>query len=313
MTDSPSSHLDHGPARPTDAPRRADAPRRTDVPRRAILSGSVFEERIGYARAVVDGDRVHVSGTTGFDYTTMTISDDVVTQTEQCLRNIAAALAEAGCGFEDVVRVRYLLPAREDFEPCWPVLRAVFGPVRPAATMMVCGLANPRMRIEIEVDARRGPVRGLRLAPATGDAMLEQWREAHNTVVPPAALTEAEVRARAERYRLVNAYLGDVPVGCSTVRPPTPEGVVTVIARTLPAYRGRGIGQALWADGLAHARERGARAIETVVLAANTDGLRFAVERGFTESERYVLPEEREEPEQEQVEWIDLRWTGVTP
>ncbi|WP_416976447.1 RidA family protein [Streptomyces sp. T028] len=124
--------------------------------RRAILSGSVFEEQIGYARAVVDGDRVYVSGTTGFDYATMSISDDVVEQAEQCLRNIGAALAEAGCGFGDVVRVRYLLPAREDFEPCWPVLRRAFGEVRPAATMFVAGLSDPRMRIEIEVDARRG-------------------------------------------------------------------------------------------------------------------------------------------------------------
>ena len=123
--------------------------------RRAILSGSPFEEQIGYARAVVDGDWVHVSGTTGYDYATMTISDDVVEQAEQCLRNIGAALAEAGCGFADVVRVRYLLPERADFEPCWPVLRGCFGEVRPAATMMVCGLADPRMRIEIEVYARR--------------------------------------------------------------------------------------------------------------------------------------------------------------
>ncbi|MEV8065432.1 RidA family protein [Streptomyces sp. NPDC085995] len=120
-----------------------------------VLSGSVFEERIGYARAVVDGEWVHVSGTTGYDYAAMTISEDVVEQAEQCLRNIGAALEEAGCGFEDVVRVRYLLPERADFEPCWPVLRRVFGPVRPAATMMVCGLADPAMKIEIEVDARR--------------------------------------------------------------------------------------------------------------------------------------------------------------
>ncbi|MDA0638718.1 RidA family protein [Nonomuraea sp. MCN248] len=123
--------------------------------RRAILSGSTFEEQIGYARAVVDGDWVHVSGTTGFDYATMTISDDVVKQAEQCLDNIGAALAEAGCGFGDVVRVRYMLPDRADFEPCWPVLRARFGEVRPAATMLVCGLADPRMKIEIEVYARR--------------------------------------------------------------------------------------------------------------------------------------------------------------
>ncbi|MFC7759123.1 RidA family protein [Catellatospora bangladeshensis] len=122
--------------------------------RRVILSGSTFEEQIGYARAVVDGDRVYVSGTTGYDYATMTISDDVVEQAEQCLRNIGAALAEAGCTFADVLRVRYLLPDRADFEPCWPVLRSRFGDVRPAATMLVCGLADTRMKIEIEVDAR---------------------------------------------------------------------------------------------------------------------------------------------------------------
>ncbi|MDI1461275.1 RidA family protein [Catellatospora sp. KI3] len=121
--------------------------------RRVILSGSTFEEQIGYARAVVDGDRVYVSGTTGFDYATMTISDDVVEQAEQCLRNIGAALAEAGCTFADVVRVRYLLPDAADFEPCWPVLRRYFGDVRPAATMLVCGLSSPTMKIEIEVDA----------------------------------------------------------------------------------------------------------------------------------------------------------------
>ncbi|MFJ6405634.1 RidA family protein [Streptomyces hydrogenans] len=123
--------------------------------RRSLLSGSTFEEQIGYARAVIDGDWVHVSGTTGFDYATMTISGDVVEQAEQCLRNIEAVLEQAGCSFADVVRVRYLLPERDDFEPCWPVLRSTFGAVRPAATMLVCGLADPRMRIEIEVDARR--------------------------------------------------------------------------------------------------------------------------------------------------------------
>jgi enamine deaminase RidA (YjgF/YER057c/UK114 family) len=123
--------------------------------RRVILSGSAFEERIGYARAVVDGDRVHVSGTTGFDYAAMTIADDVVAQAEQCLRNIEDALTEAGCTFTDVVRVRYLLPDRADFEPCWPVLRRRFAAALPAATMLVCGLADPRMKIEIEVDARR--------------------------------------------------------------------------------------------------------------------------------------------------------------
>lgn len=123
--------------------------------RQLITSGSTFEEQIGYSRAVVDGEWVFVSGTTGFDYATMTISDDVIEQARQCLRNIEAALAEAGASIADVVRVRYLLPDRDDFEPCWPVLREAFGDVRPAATMLQCGLSDPRMRIEIEVTARR--------------------------------------------------------------------------------------------------------------------------------------------------------------
>jgi enamine deaminase RidA (YjgF/YER057c/UK114 family) len=122
--------------------------------RRLISSGSEFEAAIAYSRAVVDGDWVHVSGTTGFDYATMTIADDIVAQCEQALANVAAALAEAGGSFADVVRVRYLLPDRDDFEPCFPLLRAAFGDVRPAATMQVCGLSDPRMRIEIEVTAR---------------------------------------------------------------------------------------------------------------------------------------------------------------
>jgi enamine deaminase RidA (YjgF/YER057c/UK114 family) len=121
-----------------------------------ISSGSTFEELIGYARAVVVGDRVFVSGTTGFDYATMTIEDDVVAQAEQAVRNVSGALEEAGCTTADVVRVRYLFPRRDDFEPCWPVLRGAFGDARPAATMQVCGLSDPRMRIEIEVDAVRG-------------------------------------------------------------------------------------------------------------------------------------------------------------
>ena len=124
--------------------------------RRLVSSGSTFERDIGYSRAVVDGEWVFVSGTTGFDYSTMTISDDVVQQAEQCLRNIAAALGEAGASMSDVVRVTYLLPRAEDFPPCWPVLRRWFGAVRPAATMMSVGLADPRMRIEIEVTARIG-------------------------------------------------------------------------------------------------------------------------------------------------------------
>ena len=122
--------------------------------RRLISSGSPFERDIGYTRAVVDGGWVFVSGTTGFDYETMTISENVVEQAEQCLINIEKALLEAGSRIADVVRVRYILPRVEDFEPCWPVLRRYFGDVRPAATMISAGLSDPRMKIEIEVTAR---------------------------------------------------------------------------------------------------------------------------------------------------------------
>jgi enamine deaminase RidA (YjgF/YER057c/UK114 family) len=122
--------------------------------RRLISSGSTFERDIGYSRAVVDGDWVFVSGTTGFDYATMTITSDVAQQAEQCLRNIGQALAEAGATFADVVRARYILPDPADFPLCWPALRQAFGQTRPAATMIAAGLADPRMRIEIEVTAR---------------------------------------------------------------------------------------------------------------------------------------------------------------
>ncbi len=123
--------------------------------RRLISSGSPFEAGIGYSRAVVDGEWVFVSGTTGFDYDAMTISPDVRMQAEQTMRNIEWALAEAGSSLADVVRVRYILPDAADFEPCWPVLRQHFGEVRPAATMIAAGLSDPRMKIEIEVTARR--------------------------------------------------------------------------------------------------------------------------------------------------------------
>jgi enamine deaminase RidA (YjgF/YER057c/UK114 family) len=123
--------------------------------RRLISSGSTFEREIGYSRAVVDGEWIFVSGTTGFDYVSMTISDDVVEQTEQCFRNIEAALVQAGSSLREVVRVTYVLPKADDFPRCWPTLRKYFGEVRPAAMMISAGLADPRMRIEIEVTARR--------------------------------------------------------------------------------------------------------------------------------------------------------------
>jgi len=123
--------------------------------RRLISSGSSFEREIGYSRAVVDGDWIFVSGTTGFNYETMTISEDVVAQAGQCLRNIDKALGEAGGSCADIVRVRYILPRVEDFEPCWPVLRRYFGEIRPAATMISASLIDPRIKIEIEVTARK--------------------------------------------------------------------------------------------------------------------------------------------------------------
>jgi enamine deaminase RidA (YjgF/YER057c/UK114 family) len=124
--------------------------------KRLISSGSTFEEKIGYSRAVVAGDWVFVSGTTGFDYAAMSISDDLVEQTEQCFRNIEAALRQADSSLKDVVRVRYVLPESSEFELCWPVLRKYFGEVRPAAMMISAGLADPRMKIEIEVTALKG-------------------------------------------------------------------------------------------------------------------------------------------------------------
>ena len=126
--------------------------------RRLITSGSSFEKEIGYSRAVVDGEWIFVSGTTGFDYKAMTISESVTEQAEQCLRNIQAALDLAGASMRDVVRVTYIVPHAPDFQQCWPILRKYFGGVRPAATMISAGLADPRMRIEIEVTARRPPV-----------------------------------------------------------------------------------------------------------------------------------------------------------
>ena len=121
--------------------------------RQWITSGSIYEEQIGYSRAVVVGDWVFVAGTTGFDYATMTIADDVVAQAEQCFQNMAAALAQAACTLDDVVRVSYVLPDGRDFEACWPVLRKYLGKAKPAAMVITAGLLDPRMKIEIEVTA----------------------------------------------------------------------------------------------------------------------------------------------------------------
>ncbi|MFF3414515.1 GNAT family N-acetyltransferase [Streptomyces sp. NPDC002698] len=141
----------------------------------------------------------------------------------------------------------------------------------------------------------------LRIESPDDEARLADWRHVHNVIVPPAAMSLAEVRERVRRYRLEVAYLGDVLVGCTTVRPPTGDSATaTVIARVLAEHRGRGLGEELYTRGLEQARSSGARVIETVVLAANEDGLRFARRHGFAEIERYVLPGET-------AEWVDLR------
>jgi enamine deaminase RidA (YjgF/YER057c/UK114 family) len=123
--------------------------------RRLVSSGSRFEREVGYSRVVVDGEWAFVSGTTGFDYGTMTISDDVAEQTRQALDNISAALRDAGFSLADIVRTTYILTRAEDFPACWPVLREYLGEIRPANTTLIAGLVDPRMRIEIEVTARR--------------------------------------------------------------------------------------------------------------------------------------------------------------
>ena len=123
--------------------------------RKFISSGSTFEEQIGYSRAVVVDEWIFVSGTTGYDYSTMSISDNILDQTEQCLKNIENALQKAEASLNDIVRVTYVVPNSADFEQCWPVLRKYFGEIRPAAMMISAGLADPHMKIEIEVTARK--------------------------------------------------------------------------------------------------------------------------------------------------------------
>jgi enamine deaminase RidA (YjgF/YER057c/UK114 family) len=135
----------------------------TSQPLRAHLdpvnSGSKFEELIGYSRAVVDGQWIFVSGTTGFDYKTMSISDDLLEPTEQCLKNIVVTLQQADATLMDVIQVLYILPDASEFEDCWPLLQRSFGDVPPAATMISANLADPRIKIEIQVTARKQSAR----------------------------------------------------------------------------------------------------------------------------------------------------------
>jgi len=124
------------------------------VNRKHISSGSEFEKTIGYSRAVVDGDYVFVSGTTGYNYETMSISPSPIEQAEQCFKNIEKALTEAGGSLNDIVRVRYTFPDKSDFELCWPVFKRYLSVAKPAATMFVAGLLDDAMKLEIEVTAR---------------------------------------------------------------------------------------------------------------------------------------------------------------
>lgn len=123
---------------------------------RLISSGSPFEKTMGYSRAVVKGDWCFVAGTTGYDYTTMTMPDDVAEQARNCFATIRGALAEAGFALEDVVRVQYTVTDTAFIDPIVPVLGENFGDIRPAATMVVAGLVKPEMKVEVEVTAFRG-------------------------------------------------------------------------------------------------------------------------------------------------------------
>lgn len=141
----------------------------------------------------------------------------------------------------------------------------------------------------------------LRIRPVDDAARVTDWQYVHNVIIPTATLSLDEVRERNQRHRLEVAYLDDVLVGCSTVRPPTGDSAAaTVIARVLAPYRRRGFGEQLYTRGLEQARLLGAEAIETVVLESNVGGLRFARSHGFDEVERYLLPGDN-------IPWITLR------
>ncbi|WP_019170816.1 RidA family protein [Pseudaminobacter salicylatoxidans] len=123
--------------------------------RKLISTGSPFEKTAGYSRAVVQGDWCFVSGTTGYDYATMTMPDSVEDQTRNCLATIARALEEGGFEMADVVRAHYYVTDRSFVDMVFPILGEVFGEIRPAATMIVCQLNTPEMKIEIEVTAMK--------------------------------------------------------------------------------------------------------------------------------------------------------------
>lgn len=122
--------------------------------RRTISTGSPFEARIGYSRAIVTDGWVFVAGTTGYDYASMTMPDIIEEQCRNALQTIENALKEAGCSLDDVVRVRYIVPDPEEWPACWSITSEAFARARPAATMISAGLQETEMKIEIEVTAR---------------------------------------------------------------------------------------------------------------------------------------------------------------
>ena len=126
------------------------------MPRRLISTGSPLEKTVGYSRAVVDGDFAFVAGTTGYDYTTMTMPPDVTSQSRNCFRTIEAALKEGGFAMADIVRATYYVTDAKDVDAHFAVCGEVLGDIRPAATLLiVVGLARPEMKVEIEVTAKR--------------------------------------------------------------------------------------------------------------------------------------------------------------
>jgi enamine deaminase RidA (YjgF/YER057c/UK114 family)/GNAT superfamily N-acetyltransferase len=271
--------------------------------RRLIDSGSTFEDKIGYSRAVVAGDWIFVSGTTGFDYATMSIADGVLEQAEQCLSNIDAALRKAGASLQDVVRVTYVLPDAADFEPCWPILRRYFGHVRPAAMMIAAGLADPRMKIEIEVTALKGsacaPARtGIAVHPvaiATYDdgrhrlQVIELWKEVFGYDTPhnrPDLSIDRKLAVGDGLFFV--AIRDDRVVGTVLAGYDGHRGWLYSVA-VHPASRKSGIGIALVGHAERALIERGCVKINLQIVAANQAVAAFYRKLGYVVEERISM------------------------
>ena len=125
-------------------------------PRRQISTGSPFEKTMGYSRAIVQGDWCFVSGVTGYDYTTMEMPEAIADQAANCFKTIDSVLTEAGFSMTDIARVQYTVVDRDLVSETQPVLERVLGEIRPAATMVIAGLIEEAMLIEIEVTAFKG-------------------------------------------------------------------------------------------------------------------------------------------------------------